>query len=109
MSDDELTFYKGEKLNEYGTPVSVFVCHVCGVEFTICPAVNAEKLALYCRDGCGSNECDSYDPSRDANVLFGDYSMFNRYCERKGYDPKALSHMLLSGDMQSLPVERDDG
>ena len=91
-----------EDVNEYDTPVSVFKCFCCEEEFTICPAVPPEKLELYERDGCGSAECDSYIPARDANVLFGDYTMFNRYCERKGLDPEKLSGQLMGGGLEKL-------
>jgi len=97
-----MTLYRGERPNDYGTPTSVFECFCCGVEFTICPAVSDEKRRMYEQDGCGDAECDSYNPSRDANVLFGDYTMFNRYCERKGIDPKAASHSLMTGGVERL-------
>lgn len=103
------SFYRGEQENEYGTPVSVFECFCCRGEFTVCPAVAAEKRHLYERDGCGDAECDTYDPGRDAGVLLGDYTMFNRYCERKGLDPKALSHLLMAGGPEALRrTEMDD-
>lgn len=95
MTNESL--YLGERQNEYGTPTSAFRCCFCGDEFTICPAVSPDKRHLYEEDGCGAAECDSYNPSRDANILFGDYGMFNRYCTRKGLDPHKLSHLLLSG------------
>lgn len=50
--------------NEYGTPVSVHVCEVCGQTFTICPPVVDEPT-------CGDpNSCESYDPSRDPTCFF---------------------------------------
>lgn len=85
--------------NVHGTPISVFTCCVCNGEFTICPAPAVEKRRLYERQGCGDAECDSYDPRHDAMVLFGDFSMFNRYCERKGIDPAALSSSLRFGKL----------
>ena len=94
--------YIGNRENEYGTPVGAFKCFCCGGEFTICPAPAPDKRELFEKDGCGDAECDSYIPSRDAGVLFGDHTMFNRYCERKGIDPKKLSHNLMSGGTERL-------
>lgn len=91
-----------DETNEHGTPVGVFECFCCGGEFTICPAPVPEKRDLYERDGCGDAECDSYIPGRDATVLFGDYTMFNRFCERKGIDPERLSHELMTGGVERL-------
>lgn len=90
------SFYLGDRLNKYGTPISAFKCQFCGGEFTICPAIGGDKGNEFVNDGCGDAECDSYDPARDANVLFGDYTMFNRYCARLGIPPESVSHQLMS-------------
>ena len=52
--------------NEYGTPVSVHKCLVCGAEFTVCPAVPDGVE----HGGCTGPECASYDSSRDVDLLF---------------------------------------
>jgi len=91
-------YYIKESENEYGTPISVFKCFSCGSEFTICPAVSEDKRAAYANDGCGDGfECDSYIPSKDVGVSFGDYSMFNAYCERNNIDKEMLSGQLIKG------------
>lgn len=50
-------------LNEYGVPVSSHVCETCGVEFTITPAVDSWP-------NCMADDCASYDPSCDIEILF---------------------------------------
>jgi len=55
-------------LNEYGTPVTWFTCEFCGDEFSICPAKPEHGHDNW--KGCLSDQCDSYDPSRDADILF---------------------------------------
>lgn len=57
-----------EEENEHGTGVSFFECNTCGVEYSICPAVPPDKHQDWSM--CLSEECDSYDPHRDADVLF---------------------------------------
>ncbi len=72
-------------VNEYGTPVSAHVCHTCGDPFTLCPpCMRGDEY------GCRAPACDSYVPEQDADVLFGDFSGFNRYCERTGKDPRVI-------------------
>lgn len=52
--------------NEYGTPVSLHVCRVCGDSYTVCPpSVSALRESL-----CLMPACASYDPARDAEVFF---------------------------------------
>jgi hypothetical protein len=52
--------------NDYGMPVSVHTCEVCGHEFTCCPPSPTETVCL-------SIECPSYDPARDVDrMFFGD-------------------------------------
>lgn len=53
-------------LNEYGTPVSIHTCPMCGQEFTVCPPVVEEEFGAYCM----AVECASYDSSRDAEKFF---------------------------------------
>lgn len=52
--------------NEYGTPVEEHTCSECGDPFTVCPA--AVRMPAW--GGCLAPECPSYDPARDAEVLF---------------------------------------
>lgn len=52
--------------NEYGTSTSSFKCDTCGEEYTITPA--PKEVDNW--QNCMSEECDSYDPKRDADVLF---------------------------------------
>ena len=53
--------------NEHGVPVSHHVCEACGVDYTLTPAVEAgTKLSRHCM----ADECASYDPSCDMDVLF---------------------------------------
>ena len=56
-----------DDFNEYGTPVSWHLCQTCGYYFSLCPAVS------YAAPGwnyCMADECASYDPDRDADILF---------------------------------------
>lgn len=54
-------------LNEYGIPVSVHKCDSCGLQFTVCPAVDPDGVNW---GGCLSRICISYDLKRDADRLF---------------------------------------
>ncbi len=56
----------GGRIGQYGTPVSVHTCSVCGTEFTVCPPVMEETFGT----GCLEPTCGSYDPARDAEVWF---------------------------------------
>lgn len=61
--------YLGEMVNEHGTQVSAFHCETCDFDFTVCPAViSPERRDRW--DGCLADDCGSYDPARDADVLF---------------------------------------
>lgn len=60
--------FVGYDNNQYGTKVSVHICDTCGDKFTVCPAVG-DKPSW---ENCLRPECASYDPSRDADKLFGD-------------------------------------
>ena len=53
-----------EDVNEHGTPISVHRCHSCGAEFTVCPPADENW------GGCQSLDCESYELSRDADILF---------------------------------------
>ena len=63
-----MTSKTGERVNEYGTPVSVHTCQTCGMEFTLCPLVPDDKSDQW--PDCMALECESYDPHRDADILF---------------------------------------
>jgi len=52
--------------NEYGTPMSVHQCLVCGTEFSVIPAL-ADGVE---HGGCTGPTCASYDSSRDVDLLF---------------------------------------
>jgi len=62
------TSKKGESVNENGIPVSVHICGTCGTEFTLCPLVPDDKAHEW--PDCLDPDCDSYDPHRDADILF---------------------------------------
>lgn len=53
--------------NEYGTQVSAHICDTCGKFFTVCPAKGPERDDW---GDCLGVECESYDPARDADLLF---------------------------------------
>ena len=53
-------------VNEYGIRVSLHECKSCKRRFSICPA-NKDW-----GDECLSEDCETYDPSRDASRLFDD-------------------------------------
>ena len=61
----------GERLNEYGTLVSVHTCNTCANEYTVCPAVDLPEQdngGLY--SNCMSEDCASYDPVHDLDSAF---------------------------------------
>jgi hypothetical protein len=64
----------GTELNEYGTPVGVFQCQTCRERFTVCPDPVRDKNWK----NCLSKKCDSYDPMRDANIIFDDPDLWER-------------------------------
>ena len=53
--------------NEYGTDTSHHVCDTCATPFTITPAAGKDEKGY---ESCCCDECDSYDPHRDAEILF---------------------------------------
>jgi hypothetical protein len=57
-----------ETQNEFGTNTAHFVCVVCKEPYTITPAPSSENRKHW--TACMSEFCDSYDPDRDAEVLF---------------------------------------
>lgn len=57
-----------EEPNEFGTNTAHFVCVVCKEPYTITPAPSSENRKHW--TACMSESCDSYDPDRDAEVLF---------------------------------------
>ncbi len=70
----KLSFPKGmylrESKNEYGTPVSFFRCGFCGKEYDVCPSVEESMRDSWAEGGCQEDSCPSYDPKRDADILF---------------------------------------
>ncbi len=56
----------GVTLNEHGTPTSLHVCDSCGLLFTVCPPVTNTEW----RTSCLSEECASYDVTRDVDLMF---------------------------------------
>ena len=60
--------YFGEDTNSYGTPITLFKCEVCGGKFSVCPAQKPENHDQW--KGCLAEQCDSYDPKRDADIPF---------------------------------------
>ena len=61
--------YVKNGLNDYGTEVSHHRCDTCGRDYTVTPAVPPEKRDEW--DHCLSEDCDSYEPMRDAELYFG--------------------------------------
>lgn len=59
--------HKGFSNNEYGTKVSNHTCDTCGNDFTVCPAKDKDSTSF---NDCLALECGSYDPNRDADILF---------------------------------------
>lgn len=58
----------GYENNQYGTLVSRHRCDTCSKEFTVCPAVPDDHNDQW--GSCMSEDCPSYDPSRDVDRLF---------------------------------------
>jgi hypothetical protein len=62
--------YLGKVKNPSGPGlVSKFCCDVCGDEYTICPPVKDEAERAGWQT-CMADTCASYDPNRDADILF---------------------------------------
>lgn len=59
--------HRGFDRDKDGNHVSTHRCDTCGVEFTLCPAVSANEPG---RGHCLDDNCESYDPHRDLDLLF---------------------------------------
>lgn len=57
-----------DTFNEFGTPVTMFLCTSCKSTFTVCPAVEEENLDQW--TGCLGKGCSTYDGVRDADIMF---------------------------------------
>lgn len=55
-----------EEPNEHGTTSSHHICDTCGKPFTMTPSCKDKEGW----ENCLADECASYDPSRDADILF---------------------------------------
>ena len=53
-------------VNEYGTPVYVNNCRICGREYSVCP--HPDSIEDW--QECLSEDCESYDPKRNADIYF---------------------------------------
>lgn len=69
-----------DDVNEYGTAITWCLCPYCNKEYYVCPALTDDQLETWA-DNCLMQECESYDPWRDVELLmfFGIATM-----ERKG-------------------------
>lgn len=61
--------FVGEGVNDYGTAVTLHRCDACGGEFSVCPAVSDDAKDQW--DNCLSEDCGSYEPTRDAELYLG--------------------------------------
>ena len=52
--------------NDYGTTVTVFVCDRCGYIFTVTGDIDPDEWGT----GCLAETCDSYDVTRDVDLMF---------------------------------------
>ena len=57
----------GTALNEYGTPVGVHRCDSCSRWFTVCPDDTSADAQWA---GCLAETCDTYDVTRDVDLMF---------------------------------------
>lgn len=64
--------FLGRSSNEYGTAISLHRCVGCGEVFTVCPAVEEERIDAGEWDACMAVSCATYDPQRDADRFFGE-------------------------------------
>lgn len=53
-------------VNEFGVRILIRRCKTCKTKFTVCPAPDSAKEW----DHCLSEDCDSYDETRDVDKLF---------------------------------------
>jgi len=58
--------YRHYSTNKHGVCVSHHICDTCKQEFSICPM--PPNLSDW--DHCYADNCESYDPERDADILF---------------------------------------
>jgi hypothetical protein len=58
----------GFDINEYGTRISKHRCDTCGVDFSLCPAVEGDVEGKW--GNCLAPHCASYDATRDVDLLF---------------------------------------
>lgn len=58
----------GLAANEYGQPVTVMVCQACGSLFTVTGDTSLEQWG---GPVCLAEECESYDVTRDVDLMFG--------------------------------------
>lgn len=65
-----------DERNAYGTEISRFQCETCGQEFTVCPKPDQHSQWA----SCLARECASYDPARDADLLFDDGNVLSMNC-----------------------------
>lgn len=63
-----------DTFNEYGTPVTMFMCGSCHTVFTVCPAQQSENDAQW--TDCLAPSCPSYDAGRDADKLLEEGKVF---------------------------------
>ena len=57
----------GEVINDNGILASRHKCDTCGTEYEICPVIADDEEGW---ENCLLDECESYDPHRDADILF---------------------------------------
>lgn len=59
--------HKGFGTDADGNRFSKHICDTCGNLFTVTPAVEPDNANF---DNCLDDECPSFDPERDADVLY---------------------------------------
>ncbi len=59
--------HNGYSDNKDGIRTSLHECDTCGVEFSLCPAIAPDEPGW---DNCLDDDCESYDPHRDMDILF---------------------------------------
>lgn len=66
LTQADVTGRIGLAENEYGTPVTVFVCEACHALFSVTGDVDPATFG----NACLGLECDSYDVERDVDLMF---------------------------------------
>lgn len=56
--------------NKHGTGTSFMKCDTCDMEYSVIPKIPQEERHDKGWQNCLTPECPSYDPHRDAEVLF---------------------------------------